>query len=365
MWRCWNRRGIPSRKLLSCRLLTCASLLAGCSEVVSDLGAGDAAVDTSALRGDRPERSDTSDASDCVDLDGDGYGTGASCRGPDCDDHDATITACDGCELTDPRPGCACTPDAAPLACDLSTGISSAGPDGICHLGQRSCERDPSGRGWRWSACVRWRPDFQYIGPISECPGSCLPTCRHQVLCPTAGDPFPEGASNLRVASEHPAVFCPTATARGGLTTTCSAATPMRCDAGVVRMTFVADCAPRTSDPSDIFRLTLGYWGQFNYTSSVPDGASIRFELRAANTLAELPTERAVALPEAPAGAPAVPTSVNLRRILRDASTPTELLRSRLYIQITAYLSPSPDGTAAPTLISAEVQYACYSSDLL
>jgi hypothetical protein len=162
----------------------------------------------------------------CVDNDRDGFGLG-TCRGIDCDDRDPRITTqCyEGCFYPDVRDGCSCEPGTQPLPCDLTTGRSS-GPDGVCNLGQRTCAPNRTGAGWSWGACERWRQDFRFVGPISACPGSCLPTCRHQIVCPTPADPAsasrPAGSSGVSIGSGAQAVFCPTGTPNGGITSTCT-----------------------------------------------------------------------------------------------------------------------------------------------
>ena len=159
----------------------------------------------------------------CEDNDRDGYGRGLTCRGPDCDDHNPTITdQCYQCAYPDVREGCSCEPGSQPLPCDVITGRSS-GLDSTCVLGQRTCSPNRNGGGWSWGVCERWRPNFQYIGPVSACPGSCLPTCRHQVICPESGDAFPAGSTGLRTGTSVPAVFCPSGTTSGGVTSTCMA----------------------------------------------------------------------------------------------------------------------------------------------
>ncbi len=568
-------------------IATLAALLVGCGSGVPLVGNEDASV---VISFDRPfndiaEPGDITDSHNdfgpveqpdippdtvpgCEDQDQDGFGVGLTCRGPDCNDRDRTVTSqCYECIGPDVHEGCACTPGSAPLPCDIVTGTTSAGPDGVCHLGQRNCAPNSTTGGWSWGVCERWRQDFRYVGAISQCPGSCLPTCRHQVICPTASDPPPSDSMNLRTATSTPAVFCPPTTVNGGLTPTCTAvmggssaytrgttpasvpwvdacATPghltyltstddgyvsdtlpfafqfygspqtmagissngvisfpastslndhtnqplpytpipnaifpfwddlyqratggvciartgsapnrqyvvewndghfcctddpathlsfeailsetsniidvrynrmddtaghaqgnsatidiqegigsrydlvsfersgvvssgssirwvptvssVRCDRGVYTRLFTGDCTPTSPTPSDPFFQTVPFWGQFNYTSNVPVGTSILFELRAANTTAELATARVVRLPDAPLGSPTAPTSLDLRAILHAASTPTEPLYARRYVQITAYLNPSADGSVAPTLISTETQYTCLPAE--
>lgn len=160
----------------------------------------------------------------CVDRDGDRYGFGIGCINIDCDDANANIT--DQCycgRVPNVRQGCSCQLGAAPLGCDLDTGLSR-GAELACNLGQRNCEPVPGNpEAGQWSACQQWREDFRrptrFIGVVSQCPGSCSPDCRHQVVCPEAGDPIPAGSSNVAVANVAHAVFCPGgAGIRGGIT---------------------------------------------------------------------------------------------------------------------------------------------------
>ncbi len=500
----------------------------------------------------------------CVDNDLDGFGLG-TCRGIDCDDRDPRITTqCyEGCFYPDVRDGCSCEPGTQPLPCDLTTGRSS-GPDGVCNLGQRTCAPNRTGAGWSWGACERWRQDFRFVGPISACPGSCLPTCRHQIVCPTPADPAsasrPAGSSGVSIGSGAQAVFCPTGTPNGGITSTCTpvmgtayargttppsvpwvdacaapghltylpgtddnyvastipfafqfygsaetvagissngilsfpdvsalsnhtnatlpytpipnaifpfwddlvtrstgvcvttngtapnrqyvvewadphfcctddpavhnefevllsegthtidvrynrmvdpagrssgssatigiqqgtgvrydlvsfdtaaavssgssirwlpTASSTLCSRGVYNRVFDGDCAPRTLAEREPFTSTIPFWGQFNFTSNVPSGTSIQFEVRAADTVAGLASASPVRLADAPYGVTSAPVSVDLRAVLRAASTPGNALWNRRYLQLTAYLNPSADGGAAPTLISSETQYTC------
>jgi cysteine-rich repeat protein len=131
------------------------------------------------------------------------------------------------------------------------------------------------------------------------------------------------------------------------------------CSRGVYNRVFDGDCAPRTLAEREPFTSTIPFWGQFNFTSNVPSGTSIQFEVRAADTVAGLASASPVRLADAPYGVTSAPVSVDLRAVLRAASTPGNALWNRRYLQLTAYLNPSADGGAAPTLISSETQYTC------
>jgi cysteine-rich repeat protein len=534
---------------------------------VSDIEPSDIADDwtNDFVPGELPEIVPVDAMTGCEDNDLDGFGRGTTCRGVDCNDRDPRITnqCYEGCFYPDVREGCSCEPGAQPLPCDLNTGRSS-GPEGVCNLGQRTCAPNRAGAGWSWGACERWRENFRYIGPISACPGSCLPTCRHQIICPTPSDPMsaaaPAGSTGVAIGASAPAVFCPSGTASGGITSSCapvmgtaytrgttpssvpwvdacaapghltylpgtddgyvpstlpfafqfygsaqtvtgissngilsfpdvstlptytnttlpyapipnaifpfwddlmtrstgicvttSGTAPSRqyvvewadthfcctddpaihnefevllsegtqiidvrynrmvdpagrssgssatigiqqgtgarydlvsfdttaavasgdsirwlptasstlCARGVYNRVFDGDCAPSSPAEAVTFRGTIPFWGQFNFTSNVPSGTSIQFEVRASDTLAGLSTAVAVRLSDAPFGITGAPVSIDLRAALRAASTPGNELWNRRYLQLTAYLNPSADGGTAPTLTSTETQYTC------
>jgi len=584
----------PSRWNLGALLVALVALfVAGCGTGVPLVGNDDAGVVISFdkpqsdiegdinydgvndfVPGELPEVPLVTDAAQgCEDSDLDGFGRGTTCRGVDCNDHDPRITnqCYEGCFYPDVREGCACSPGAQPLPCDLATGRSS-GVDGVCNPGQRTCSPNRNGTTWSWGACERWRPDYpgaRYVGPISACPGSCLPTCRRQIICPTATDPaasaLPAGSSGVGIGLGTPAVFCPTGTPNGGVTSTCAPVTgtaytrgvtpasvpwvdacaapghltyltgtddgyvsstlpfafqfygsaestigissngilsfpdtpaltnyvnttlpyatipnaifpfwddlmtrstgicvtatgsaPTRqhvvqwadghfcctndptvhmdfevllsegthiidvrynrmddpsgrasgssatigiqqgtgvrydlvsydttaavstgssirwlptasstlCSRGVYNRVFDGNCAPTGAADRDLFTATLPFWGQFNFTSNVPTGTSIQFEVRAADTTAGLTSATPVRLSDAPSGVTSAPVSIDLRAALRAASTPGNELWNRRYLQVTAYLNPSADGGTAPTLISTETQYTCLPREL-
>ncbi len=81
-------------------------------------------------------------ASECVDNDGDGYGTGEGCSGPDCDDSNADINPgapemCDGVDND-------CNPATADGADEASIGTPCDGADSdLCNEGVLSCAGGP------------------------------------------------------------------------------------------------------------------------------------------------------------------------------------------------------------------------------
>jgi hypothetical protein len=501
---------------------------------LSDIGERDINYDgaNDFVLGELPEVPRVEDAAQgCEDNDLDGFGRGTTCRGIDCNDRDPRITnqCYEGCFYPDVREGCACEPGSQPLPCDLTTGRSS-GINGVCNPGQRTCSPNRNGSSWSWGACQQWRPDYpgaRYIGPISACPGSCLPTCRRQIVCPTSTDPasaaLPTGSTGVSIGTDIPAVFCPSGTPNGGVTSTCmpvagaaytrgatpssvpwfnacaapgrltyltgtddgyvnttlpfgfnfygspqsvlgissngilsfpdvpalttyvnttlpyapipnsifafwddlmtrstgicvatSGVSPSRqyvvqwadshfcctddpsihldfqvqlaetshiidvrynrmqdpagrasgssatigiqqgtgvrydlvsfdttaavgsgssirwlpiassalCSRGVYNRVFDGNCSPSTPGEASLFTGTIPFWGQFNFTSNVPSGTSIQFEVRAADTTAGLSTAAPVRLADAPYGLTSAPTSIDLRAVLRAASTP-------------------------------------------
>jgi len=84
-----------------------------------------------------------SDAGPCIDLDGDGFGSG--CGVADCDDGDPESTdECIACY--DEKEGCLCTPGTAPLFC--KPGLVQIGERTVlCNEGARYC------RDGVWTEC--------------------------------------------------------------------------------------------------------------------------------------------------------------------------------------------------------------------
>ena len=101
------------------------------------------------------------------------------------------------------------------------------------------------------------------------------------------------------------------------------------------------------------------YWGQFNFSSIVPQGTNIEFRVRVAQTAAGLASAAWTRLANAPNGTPAAPTSLDVGAAIR-AAMPTAVGADHFpFLELQATLTPSPDGTLAPTLISTEVQFTC------
>src|SRR5512142_865744 len=85
----------------------------------------------------------------CTDADGDGWGEGSACAGPDCDDSDPAIhTGCPpaGCEGASDAEGCPCPPETAPVIC--YEGPEGTNGIGACAPGLRSCNAGT------WTGCV-------------------------------------------------------------------------------------------------------------------------------------------------------------------------------------------------------------------
>jgi hypothetical protein len=88
----------------------------------------------------------------CSDVDADGFGVGADCQGPDCDDSNPAIHLEDQCAaLCAENPhgtGCDCDPAADPEPITCYGGAPDTLGVGICAPGLRTCLEDGS-----WSAC--------------------------------------------------------------------------------------------------------------------------------------------------------------------------------------------------------------------
>jgi sulfatase modifying factor 1 len=68
----------------------------------------------------------------CADTDGDGYGIGEACLGPDCDDNNAGAwDVCEGPDAgADADAGCSCADASGPCSCGPDSGPDVGGPDG-------------------------------------------------------------------------------------------------------------------------------------------------------------------------------------------------------------------------------------------
>lgn len=150
----------------------------------------------------------------CEDSDGDGYGRNCA-QGNDCDDNNPLVgTTCDACLR--PNAGCACVEGSAALPCNLATGTTATGPEGICRLGQRAC------RDGRWSLCEPFALGAsQVVGTVTPCWGQCDPTCNHVVDCYEQTDTLPTGTQYAVIGSLPAAPFCPSGVGAGGVTSEC------------------------------------------------------------------------------------------------------------------------------------------------
>jgi hypothetical protein len=133
-------------------------------------------------------------------------------------------------------------------------------------------------------------------------------------------------------------------------------ATSTRCPRGEYRRVFDGACATPT-EPTNV-----PIWGSLSYSATVPTGSSIHFDVRAADSVAELQTATVYRLPDAPRGATAtsVPTSLNLGAWLR--AVQPRLERARM-VEVRAYLDPGAAFDSPPTLGSMEVQFNCVPSE--
>lgn len=88
----------------------------------------------------------------CLDEDGDGYGDGPKCKGPDCDDSNPNFNSyCPDCSKGN-YPGCVCSGKSAPC---YSGGVGTKGV-GQCKAGTQACKAGI------WQQCIG------EVGPISE-----------------------------------------------------------------------------------------------------------------------------------------------------------------------------------------------------
>ncbi len=111
-------------------------------------GDGDTDVDADADTDSDTSTGSETDPQICNDLDGDGYGVGPACDGPDCDDSNPdlwTEAQCDAVCDSDPHErGCACDAVEPEICYRGPEGTLGIGP---CRAGLRSCEDGA------WSAC--------------------------------------------------------------------------------------------------------------------------------------------------------------------------------------------------------------------
>jgi hypothetical protein len=145
-------------------------------------------------------------ADSCADLDGDGFGQGAACLGPDCEEDDATRHECPDCDLDPESTGCPCIGTGVPHAC-------YEGPEGTaghapCAAGLREC------RDRVWSACEgQTLPEPETCdaedddcdgvvddGARNDC-GNCDEECSPLVLG-AAGEPWDAGEGSQGIAVE-------------------------------------------------------------------------------------------------------------------------------------------------------------------
>lgn len=98
----------------------------------------------------------------------------------------------------------------------------------------------------------------------------------------------------------------------------------------------------------------LPIWGSLQWQASFPAGTAIRWEVRAAATLAGIDTAKVVSWV-----APATPSPVNVADRLKAAGVPVE----QPYLRLTAVLLASADLSAAPLLRDFELRYDCASRD--
>lgn len=144
---------------------------------------------------------------DCLDTDGDGYGTNCA-LGPDCNDTDRSVT--DQCyRCARPATDCPCDTPGARRPCDVVTDSDLPGPDGTCRLGERVCTNG------RWSRCMALDGRTRTITPPAPCGSTCNPECRVTTVCPTSPSDL-SGGSGVVIGSSPLPGYCPMGT--GGIT---------------------------------------------------------------------------------------------------------------------------------------------------
>lgn len=186
----------------------------------------------------------------------------------------------------------------------------------------------------------------------SQClPGTNLPfsvTFRNNVIMPTAVDQ----------------VFNFDLIVRGNLGAIELQRVPVRIvvPANVATTTFMSGTFSRTFSASDTCDIppTRPDWGLFGWEIATPGTSSVAFQIRTAETLAELNAMAPITY--------TVPGTL-------DVPTPAQYIdigsmiiaaggRNYLpFLRVTAVLNPSADGTQAPTLTSMGLQYGCVDSE--
>jgi len=133
-------------------------------------------------------------------------------------------------------------------------------------------------------------------------------------------------------------------------------ATSTRCPRGEFRRVFDGTCAT-DADPT-----LIPIWGSLSYTATVPTGSAIHFDVRAADSAAELATAAVYRLPDAPRGSTptSAPTNLDLGAWLRAVQPRLERAR---FVEIRAYLDPGAAFDSPPTLGSVEMQFNCVPSE--
>ena len=128
-----------------------------------------------------------------------------------------------------------------------------------------------------------------------------------------------------------------------------------RCPRGEYRRVFDGGCAGTDATEVPI-------WGSLSYTATVPTGSAIHFDVRAAESAAELLTAAVYRLPDAPRGATAtsVPANLDLGAWLRAVQPRLERAR---FVELRAYLDPGAAFDSPPTLGSVELQFNCVPSE--
>jgi hypothetical protein len=231
-------------------------------------GGADADADTDA-DSDADSDTDSDVPLGCSDVDGDGFGVGSDCLGPDCDDSNPDVHAREVCEAAcdaDPHAtGCPCDPRAFP-----EPEICYGGPPGTlgfgsCRAGLRVCEGDA------WAACNgQVLPGSEVCDEVdNDCNGEIDDGVTNE--CGTCGS---GGCDCIGVGCSSD--FSPDAAS--GATTDAEGA-------------LLLEEGETAAEHRETFRACEGEcvsWIALHWDAETPAGTSIRLETRDAATLDEL-----------------------------------------------------------------------------
>lgn len=97
-------------------------------------------------------------------------------------------------------------------------------------------------------------------------------------------------------------------------------------------------------------------WGMLNWVGNTPGDSTIEFQIRSADTEAELDTMTPVSVVITSG---TVSTQIDLRTVLISAGIPDGLL----YLRVTAVLNPSPNLLSTPELNGWDFEFTCFAAE--